>query len=119
VGGEGSQHRRPTPSAPEVEAVSASDPPHARLPDTSLSPLDRIRSFDLNRLNWLGWLLLFGTFVLAVVGSILLASFLGEARPDQAWLSKALMVAMLLLATGFFFSARWFLGKFGITIYRS
>jgi hypothetical protein len=107
-----------TRSASESEPVSASEPPHANQADIALNPLDRIRSFDLGRLNWLGWLLLFATFGFIVVGSILVGSFLRIERPDKGWAPKVIVMTTILLGTGFFFGVRWLLGKIGITIYR-
>jgi len=71
----------------------------------------------LNRLNWVGWLLLIGTlgFVGAEVAA--LVWLLGPGGWDRR-LAKLAALPMLLVAIGFFVGARWLLGRLGVSIYR-
>ncbi len=78
--------------------------------------LDRVRDFDLNRMNWLGWLLLLGTFgfVLAEVAALV---WVWPGGWDRG-LAKLAALPMLFLAVGFFAGTRWLLGRFGVSISR-
>jgi hypothetical protein len=84
--------------------------------DSLARGLDRLRGFDLSRLNVVGWLLLLATFAVVVVeawGVVWLAG----AGPGRQWLARVSTLSVLLVAIGFFFAVRWLLGKLGVTIY--
>ena len=77
---------------------------------------DFMLNFDLNRLNWVGWLLLLGTF-----------GFVGVEAAALVWiwpggwdrrLAKLTAPVMIFLAVGFFAGTRWLLGQSGVSIYR-
>ena len=80
-------------------------------------PLTRIQLLDLNRLNWIGWALLLGSF-LFVLGEagvvVLVVGNVGFAR----WQLKLVAIPLLILAVGFFVGTRWLLAQLGISIYR-
>jgi hypothetical protein len=78
--------------------------------------LDRVRAFDLNQLNWLGWLLLLGTFGFALAEAAALV-WMWPGGWDRR-LAKPAALVMLFLAIGFFAGTRWLLGQLGVSIYR-
>lgn len=78
--------------------------------------MDRALAFDLNRLNWAGWLLLFGTF--GFFGAEVMA--VGWTWPG-GWdrrLVKLVAPPLVLLPIGFFAGTRWVLARLGVSIYR-
>jgi hypothetical protein len=106
-------------AAPEVQNPAGDPEAELHCPEPG-NPIDRllgIMSFDLSRLNWVGWLLLLACFVLVFVQAGILVLLLGVWEKDRV-LTRVLAPVILLLAVGFFFGVRWLLGKFGVTIYR-
>ena len=93
--------------------------PAAEEPENPFSrPLARMRTFELNRLNWIGWLLLLATFgfVLGEAGVMVLVLEDGafEGRVGR----RLIGLGMLFLAVGFFTGLRWLLRVLGVSIYR-
>ncbi len=83
----------------------------------------RIAEFDLSRLNWVGWLLLLGTFGFVGVEVAILVWLIEQNGFEQnGWdRRQAIRVAgtaMFFLAVGFFVGSRWLLGRLGVSIYR-
>jgi hypothetical protein len=78
--------------------------------------LDQVRKFDLNQLNWVGWLLLLGTFGFVFAEAAALV-WIWPAGWDQR-LTELVALPMLFLAIGFFTATRWLLGQLGVSIYR-
>jgi hypothetical protein len=78
-----------------------------------------LRNLDLTRLNWVGWLLLFGTFgfVVGEAGIMVLVSEAGGWWADP-WPRRGVGLVGLLLAVGFFVAVKWLLRLFGVSIYR-
>jgi hypothetical protein len=79
--------------------------------------LDRVRAFDLNRLNWVGWLLLLGTFGFVGAEITVPVWLIGGGGWDRR-LAKLAAPLMLFLAIGFFAGTRWLLERLGVSIYR-
>jgi len=79
---------------------------------------ERIRDFDLNRLNWVGWLLLLGTFGFVGVEIAILVWLIDLGEWDHRRAMKVAATPMVLLAVGFFAGTRWLLGRLGVSIYR-
>jgi hypothetical protein len=79
---------------------------------------ERIANFDLNQLNWVGWLLLFGTlgFVGGEIAVLVWLINLGEW--DRRLAMKVSAPPMVFLAIGFFAGTRYLLGQLGVSIYR-
>jgi hypothetical protein len=79
--------------------------------------LARIQRFDLNQLNWIGWLLFFGT--LGFLGLIIFASttFLDLQNWSRGQKRFAALLT-ILLAVGFFVAVQQLLRLFGISIFR-
>jgi hypothetical protein len=76
-------------------------------------------NFDLAKFNWLGWLLLLGTFGFAIAGALVLAYATYEQPVGQSrGVMKALAIVMVALSIGFFFGCRWLLNRAGLSIYR-
>lgn len=80
--------------------------------------LDNIRAFELNRLNWLGWMLFFATF-----GFVLAICILGGfVALGTGWNPRVLAyvaaLPLLLLAVGFFRALKFLFGVLGMSIYR-
>jgi hypothetical protein len=87
-------------------------------PGDPLHPLPRrVRVLDLNTLNWIGWLLLLGTFGVALAGAGLAALF-HERGTLGGTVEPWVVPGILGLTAGFFFGIRWLLGLFGVSIYR-
>jgi hypothetical protein len=80
--------------------------------------LARSGGLDLNRLNWIGWLLLFATFGFVVGEVVVLTILLGEGIWAIKGRARLVALAGLLVAIGFFAGVRWLLRALGITIYR-
>jgi hypothetical protein len=79
----------------------------------------KVGAFDLNRLNWTGWLLLFATFGFGMIQVALVEWGADEIgfqvkNPPQ----RGVWLPVGLLAIGFYFGVRWLLNRFGISIYR-
>jgi hypothetical protein len=88
-----------------------------REPPTGISGvLDRVRAFDLNQLNWVGWLLLLGTFGFALAEGAALVWMWPDGWDRQ--LAKWVAPPMVFLAVGFFAGTRWLLAQLGVSIYR-
>jgi hypothetical protein len=81
-------------------------------------PLVRGDTFDLNRLNWVGWLLLLTTIGVGVGSAGAAVLVFGKPEDVPRWAGRLIAVAMVLFVTGFFFAARWLLGLLGVSIYR-
>jgi hypothetical protein len=79
--------------------------------------LDRVGAFDLNRPNWVGRLLLLGTFGFIGAEAAVLVWLLGPGGWDRR-LAKLAALPMLLLAVGFFAGVRRLLGHLGVSVYR-
>jgi hypothetical protein len=71
-------------------------------------------------LNWVGWLLLFGTFGFVGAEIAALVRLLGPPGPGgwRHWQAKVAAPIMVFLAIGFFASIKWLLGRLGVSIYR-
>jgi hypothetical protein len=78
--------------------------------------LDRVRAFDLNQLNWVGWLLLLGTFGFALAEGAALV-WMWPGGWDRR-LAKLVSPLTVFPAVGFFAGTRWLLGQLGVSIYR-
>jgi hypothetical protein len=80
--------------------------------------LERARQFELNDLNWVGWLLLLGTFGFVVAEAFILARLF----ENDAWggrpVNRLIGLGMVFLSIGFFVGLRWLLRVLGISIYR-
>jgi hypothetical protein len=107
---------RERPGTPEPPRVPSAGRPQALRYEYRGDWLQRVRTFDLTRLNWVGWLLLLATFAFVLAEAGLLVLLLGDWGNRPA--AKVVAVPMLLLALAFFFGVRWLLGKLGVTIYR-
>ncbi len=97
------------------------DPEDARVPETgdaAGSTLARMRGFELNRLNWIGWLLLLLSFGLVIAGSLLGALAFGNGAWGGRATARIIALPLLFLAIGFFAGLRWLLRKLGVSIYR-
>jgi len=79
---------------------------------------ERIRDFDLSRLNWVGWLLLLGTFGFVGVEIATLVWLIDLGGWDHRLAMKVAALPMVFLAAGFFAGNRWLLGRLGVSIYR-
>ncbi len=79
---------------------------------------ERIRDFDLNRLNWIGWLLFFGTLGFFGVEIVALVWLIERGEWDRRLAIKIAAPLMVFLAIGFFASIGWLLGQLGVSIYR-
>ena len=77
----------------------------------------RVGSFDVNRLNWVGWILLLSTFLFVLLEAFVIA-FAFDAVWQHRVLRTPLGIGLLFLAFGFFFGLRSLLGVFGVSIYR-
>jgi nitrate/nitrite transporter NarK len=80
--------------------------------------LARMRRFDLNRLNWVGWLLLLATFGFVIAEAAVLAMYFGDQFKERRIEARAIGLGALLLAIGFFAGVRWLLQALGVSIYR-
>lgn len=98
-------------------ALVPTNGPSAATPDAVPSLLDRIRMFDLNQLNWIGWLLFFAT--LGFLGLVIFAADTFLDTNDWSWGKQRLAgVVLLFLAVGFFVVVQRLLHFFGISIFR-
>jgi hypothetical protein len=79
--------------------------------------LTRVRAFDLNRLNWVGWLLLLATFAFVLGEAAILVVVIGKDWGDRVT-SRLVALGLLFLAVGFFVGVRCLLGFFGVSIFR-
>lgn len=79
--------------------------------------LHQVQTFDLSRLNWIGWLLLLGSFAFAFGGVAVVTLLLGDFAAKHP-AGRFLAYGVIFLAIGFFFAVRWLLRRFGINIYR-
>jgi len=99
----------PTPASAGTPTPAPADPIRGLLA--------RIQMFDLNQLNWIGWLLFFGT-----LGFLGLIVFLSTVFLDlQNWSGGQKRFATLLailLAAGFFVAVQQLLRLLGISIFR-
>ncbi len=102
-----------------IQRAEARNPPPAELyePVPGETWLDRMRRFDLSRLNWVGWLLFLSTFAFVFVEAAVLTALL-PAGPNAPRMPRLIALPLLLLAVGFFVAVRWLLGTCGISIYR-
>jgi hypothetical protein len=94
---------------PELRRVKSGNPVN--------NVMDDVRSFDLNQLNWIGWLLLLAAFGVVIAEAAVVALVVGP----NGWGNgppRILALPMLLLPVGFFVAVRWLLGWFGVSIYR-
>ena len=102
------------------DRITGGDMPPAERPAAAeVGPtgiLDRVRAFDLNRLNWVGWLLLLGTFGFALAEAAALVWIWPGGWDRQ--LAQLVAPLMVVLAVGFFAGTRWLLGQLGVSIYR-
>jgi hypothetical protein len=105
-----------------AESDSPATPPSAGTPtpapaDPVRGLLARIQMFDLNQLNWIGWLLLFGT--LGFLGLMIFASitFLDLQNGGRGQKRFAALLT-ILLAAGFFVAVQQLLRLLGISIFR-
>jgi hypothetical protein len=80
--------------------------------------LTRARRFDLNRLNWVGWLLLLATFGFVLAEAAVFALTLGDGAWGGRVGTRLLGLGMVLLAIGFFAGLRGLLRVLGVSIYR-
>jgi hypothetical protein len=80
--------------------------------------LARVRGFELNRLNWVGWLLLLATFGFVIAEAAVLVLALGGDLGGGGVVSRLIGLGGLLLAVGFFLGLRWLLRLLGVSIYR-
>ncbi|MBA2226797.1 hypothetical protein [Thermogemmata fonticola] len=99
----------PTPASTGIPTPAPADPVRGLLA--------RIQMFDLNQLNWVGWLLFFGT-----LGFLRLIIFVASAFLDmQNWSRGQKRFAgllMFLLTVGFFVAGQQLLRLLGISIFR-
>lgn len=80
--------------------------------------LDNVRAFELNQLNWLGWLLFLATFGF-VLACCLLAGFVAwEVGWSARVVASVVALPVLLLAVGFFKALEFLFGLLGMKIYR-
>jgi len=103
------EDRARTADTPQDESLVAPVPEPAGI-------LDRVRAFDLNRLNWAGWLLLLATFGF-VLAEVAVLVWMWPDGGDRR-LPKLVATVMLFLAVGFFVASRWVLARLGVSIYR-
>lgn len=89
-------------------------------PDEPTTLPDVISSFDLNRLNWRGWLLLLvtGVVVAGLVALFVWITLSIDPKPRK-FVVTLLCVAAVYLAWYFFRAARWVLDRLGYPIVRS
>jgi hypothetical protein len=73
---------------------------------------------DLNRLNWIGWLLLLATFGFVVAEVVIVTLLMGERAWDGPLDRRLLGLGGVLLSIGFFAGIRWLLRALGVSIYR-
>jgi hypothetical protein len=112
--------RRAEDGAGKEEGAEWSDPgPTARGPWDLVGRVRAgMRGMDLNRLNWVGWLLLLATIGFMLGEAAVLARLLG----DPAWGGRVVRrltgLGMLLLGARFFAGLRWLLRLLGVSIYR-
>jgi hypothetical protein len=79
---------------------------------------ERIVYFDLNQLNCIGWLLLFGTFGFVGVEIAAVVWLIDQGGWDRRLAVQLSAPAMFFLAVGFFAGIRWLLGQWGVSICR-
>ncbi len=87
-----------------------------RVPTGITGIRQRVQMFDLNSLNWIGWLLLLATFGFALA----VAAALVWMWPDQ-WdrqYKKLAGTIIFFMAIGFFAGTRWLLSRLRVSIYR-
>lgn len=109
----------PVPNLPSLEHQTAPPQPSSPIAkEPSHRILKRMRSFELNRLNWIGWLLLLTTIGFAIAETVILPQVL----ENKAWSGRLgtrwIGLGMAFLAIAFFVGLRWLLRLFGISIYR-
>ncbi len=108
--------------AEDAQARDAEAPPHDSEAEEEpggreSGVLARVRAFDLNRLNWVGWLLLLATFAFVLGEAAVVALMVGNGWWDRVS-TRLVSLPLAFLAVGFFVSLRWLLGLFGVSIYR-
>jgi hypothetical protein len=111
-----------------IRAAEDSALPRTKVPEGGIlheraaNPLDRVfvrmRQYDLNRLNWIGWLLLLATFGFVIAEAAVLALCFGDKFKDELIVARLIGLAALLLAIGFFVGVRWLLRLMGVSIHR-
>lgn len=113
--------RRAEDRAKAAGKVQNLGPSTTQAASTPLSIRERFGSFDLNQLNWIGWLLLLGTIMFALVPIALVKSVVSDewlrqnVNPNS---KKIIGFVVLISMVGVFVITRWILERFGISIYR-
>jgi hypothetical protein len=79
--------------------------------------LHQLRTFDLSRLNWIGWILLLGAFAL-VIGEAFLVTYILGRFPANPIAGRLLSYGLIFVSIAFFFAIRWLMRRLGFTIYR-
>lgn len=80
---------------------------------------DTISSFDLNRLNWRGWLLVLATGAFAMGQAPLIVYVMETVNPQHRRFAGTLSAALAVYLAWYFFRAvRWMLTRLGWSIYR-
>jgi hypothetical protein len=80
--------------------------------------LERVRQFDLNRLNWGGWLLFTLTIIFLMIEVRVVGWIITELGVAGIGAISGLIASALLLAIGFFVGVRRLLMYFGVSLVR-
>ncbi|MCX7664754.1 MAG: hypothetical protein N2112_04340 [Gemmataceae bacterium] len=78
----------------------------------------RFRNFDLNQLNWRGWLLFFATLGLIGIAIVIVVQVHGTERKIEPRMMRVIAAIILLAAVGFFVGMKWLLKRCGFPITR-
>ncbi len=106
--------RRADDPQPELP-VSPSPPPEKLSLETYRT---RFRNFDLNQLNWRGWLLFFATLGLIGLAIVIVVQVHGTERKIEPRMMRVIAAIILLAAVGFFVGMKWLLKRCGYPITR-
>lgn len=78
----------------------------------------RFRNFDLNQLNWRGWLLFFATLGLIGIVVMIVVLVYGTEQKIDPTMMRVIAAIILLSAVGFFVGMKWLLERCGFPITR-
>jgi hypothetical protein len=77
-----------------------------------------MRGFELNRLSWIGWLLLFATLGFIAAEIVVVGLYVDRGNQLQEIARRLIYLGLIFLVNGFFEGMRRLLHVFGVFIYR-